>query len=155
MIVLFLISVQPSVRCQTLECNNVTGECFDGLRFDNCDMKHLFENWTARLLAMLLIRFLLLLSRVRLLIQIILGPLPVQYAAIFLHSVIGFYSWKSLQTHIHSNEYMQVCLFHRSTDTDECASNPCQNGATCNDAVNQYTCACAAGYESTLCETGM
>ena len=41
------------------------------------------------------------------------------------------------------------------SDTDECASNPCQNGATCADAVNSYTCNCAAGYEGTLCQTSM
>ena len=40
-------------------------------------------------------------------------------------------------------------------DIDECSSTPCQNSATCNDAVNAYTCDCAAGYTGTHCETGM
>ena len=39
-------------------------------------------------------------------------------------------------------------------DTDECASTPCQNGGTCADAVNQYTCACVAGYEGVECAIG-
>ncbi len=39
-------------------------------------------------------------------------------------------------------------------DIDECASNPCLNGATCTDAVNSYTCTCVAGYTGTHCETG-
>ena len=39
-------------------------------------------------------------------------------------------------------------------DTDECASDPCMNGATCVDQVNQYACTCDAGYEGTHCETG-
>ena len=39
-------------------------------------------------------------------------------------------------------------------DIDECSSNPCLNGATCTDAVNQYTCSCVAGYTGTHCETG-
>jgi len=28
------------------------------------------------------------------------------------------------------------------TDINECASNPCQSGGTCNDLVNGYTCTC-------------
>ena len=39
-------------------------------------------------------------------------------------------------------------------DINECQSTPCQNGGTCNDAVNQYTCSCVAGYVGTHCETG-
>ena len=39
------------------------------------------------------------------------------------------------------------------TDINECASNPCQNGATCADAVNMYTCYCVAGFTGILCET--
>ena len=31
------------------------------------------------------------------------------------------------------------------TDIDECSSDPCQNGATCNDEVDGYTCECADG----------
>ena len=42
-----------------------------------------------------------------------------------------------------------------SLDIDECASNPCHNGATCADGINMYVCTCAAGYEGTLCDIGM
>ncbi|XP_066275240.1 neurogenic locus notch homolog protein 1-like [Branchiostoma lanceolatum] len=38
---------------------------------------------------------------------------------------------------------------------DECASDPCQYGATCEDEVNGYTCTCAAGYEGVHCETNI
>lgn len=38
------------------------------------------------------------------------------------------------------------------TEIDECASEPCQNGALCNDHVGFYTCTCAPGYEGTQCE---
>ena len=29
---------------------------------------------------------------------------------------------------------------HCGVNIDECASAPCQNGGTCNDGVNGYTC---------------
>ena len=38
-------------------------------------------------------------------------------------------------------------------DKDECASTPCQNGATCIDNVNKYMCTCVAGFTGTNCET--
>ena len=39
-------------------------------------------------------------------------------------------------------------------DVDECASSPCQNGGTCVDVVNAYTCNCVPGYTGEDCETG-
>ena len=39
-------------------------------------------------------------------------------------------------------------------DIDECKSSSCQNGASCTDAINSYTCACVAGYTGVNCETG-
>ena len=40
-------------------------------------------------------------------------------------------------------------------DVNECHSNPCANGATCTDGVNQYSCSCAAGYAGSDCKTGI
>lgn len=40
------------------------------------------------------------------------------------------------------------------SETNECNSNPCQNGASCIDKVNRYTCSCVSGYMGTHCETG-
>ena len=45
-----------------------------------------------------------------------------------------------------------LCLF---AETNECDSNPCLNGGTCTDAVNQYSCSCVSGYAGINCETGM
>jgi len=39
-------------------------------------------------------------------------------------------------------------------EIDECASSPCENGASCTDADNSYTCLCVTGYTGTHCETG-
>eukprot|EP00794_Sanderia_malayensis_P005223 gene5223-5879_t len=33
-----------------------------------------------------------------------------------------------------------------------CLSSPCENGATCIDVVNNFTCTCAVGYEGAYCE---
>eukprot|EP00058_Branchiostoma_floridae_P020867 XP_002606357.1 hypothetical protein BRAFLDRAFT_67600 [Branchiostoma floridae] len=38
-------------------------------------------------------------------------------------------------------------------EINECASNPCRNGAHCDNRMNSYYCQCAAGYEGTNCET--
>merc|ERR1711871_1819961 len=44
-------------------------------------------------------------------------------------------------------------------DADECASNPCQNGAVCTEStsdssigIDSYRCACANGYANGLCD---
>ena len=40
-------------------------------------------------------------------------------------------------------------------DIDECASNPCQNGGTCHDDIDSYTCDCVPGYEGDDCQIGI
>ncbi|XP_052258974.1 mucin-like protein isoform X1 [Dreissena polymorpha] len=39
-----------------------------------------------------------------------------------------------------------------TTDINECASNPCKNGSTCNDRINNYTCTCAPGLAGQNCD---
>ncbi|XP_052811038.1 neurogenic locus notch homolog protein 2-like isoform X3 [Mya arenaria] len=36
-------------------------------------------------------------------------------------------------------------------EVNECGSNPCKNGGTCNDMLNGYTCTCLSGFGGTLC----
>ncbi|KAK2184233.1 hypothetical protein NP493_275g00009 [Ridgeia piscesae] len=38
-------------------------------------------------------------------------------------------------------------------DIDECVSSPCQNGGSCSDEVNKFSCTCASGYEGATCQT--
>jgi len=45
------------------------------------------------------------------------------------------------------------CSFLYS-DIDDCASNPCLNGATCTDKENSFSCICVQGFEGSRCETG-
>src|SRR6185437_5379312 len=39
------------------------------------------------------------------------------------------------------------------TNIDECASEPCLNGATCADLIGSYFCGCVVGYSGTFCQT--
>ena len=45
-------------------------------------------------------------------------------------------------------------MFFFSLDIDDCADQPCQNGGNCTDAVNDFTCNCAAGYGGKNCSIG-
>ena len=53
---------------------------------------------------------------------------------------------------------LKVCSFNIwfffSPDVNECSSEPCENGATCEDVVDGYICHCADGYEGVHCELG-
>jgi len=37
-------------------------------------------------------------------------------------------------------------------DIDECASNPCLNGGSCNNEMTRYTCNCVSGFNGINCE---
>ena len=50
------------------------------------------------------------------------------------------------------NIWYNVWIF--SLDINECDSSPCQNGGTCNDGINSYTCTCVPGYTGGNCEIG-
>ena len=42
-----------------------------------------------------------------------------------------------------------VCL-----DIDDCSPNPCANGGTCADMINDYNCNCAPGFTGKNCTVG-
>ncbi|KAE8741998.1 hypothetical protein FOCC_FOCC012478 [Frankliniella occidentalis] len=45
-----------------------------------------------------------------------------------------------------------VRAIERLLNTNECASNPCLHGGSCEDAYNAFVCRCPAGWEGALCE---
>ena len=40
-------------------------------------------------------------------------------------------------------------------DINECASNPCFNGASCQNNINNFVCTCVPGFSGTLCQTNI
>ena len=49
--------------------------------------------------------------------------------------------------------FWSVRLFISFSDIGECVSDPCQNGGTCLDEINAFTCICIGGYTGDVCET--
>ena len=45
--------------------------------------------------------------------------------------------------------------FHVPSVVNYCDLDPCENGATCTVEVDDYSCACMAGYEGKNCSQGM
>ena len=37
-------------------------------------------------------------------------------------------------------------------DIDECIPNPCENGGTCFDGINDYKCTCVPGFTGDSCQ---
>ena len=44
---------------------------------------------------------------------------------------------------------------HGCVEMDECWSNPCLNGGNCTNLVNNFTCACVAGFTGDTCATNI
>lgn len=40
-------------------------------------------------------------------------------------------------------------------DSDDCTPNPCVNGGSCTDQVNNYLCQCPPGYNGVNCQTNI
>ena len=71
------------------------------------------------------------------------------YGYFYYYTNLSNYASDEFNTFI--NDHMPLNL---NLDIDECASSPCQNGGTCNDQINSYTCDCNPGYSGGSCEEG-
>ena len=49
---------------------------------------------------------------------------------------------------------MHALILSIISDINECESNPCQNGGTCVDSVNDFMCFCHIGFTGLQCESG-
>lgn len=43
-------------------------------------------------------------------------------------------------------------MYNNVVDVNDCVGDPCQNGGTCVDGVNAFTCTCVTGYDGVNCE---
>lgn len=50
-----------------------------------------------------------------------------------------------------SQAELEIASLRTKLETDECVSNPCQNGGTCEDIYDGYKCLCAEGWEGPQC----
>ena len=55
---------------------------------------------------------------------------------------------------VYSHKSYNNAMFIYCPDIDECLSDPCQNGATCNNIPGGLTCQCVDGYTGPLCQDG-
>lgn len=44
-------------------------------------------------------------------------------------------------------------LPHFLSDIDNCVNVTCQNGGSCLDGLDKYTCSCVSGFSGSHCET--
>ena len=44
-----------------------------------------------------------------------------------------------------------LVIMESTVQIEDCAASPCQNGGTCVDGVNTYTCQCATGFTGSTC----
>lgn len=95
-----------------------------------------------------------------------------QRTSVCVHLDTAGSSVKQVHTHLHTPVYVLClsalsdpaltgeCCWVKSScvcvsaDVDECHSNPCLNGATCQDGENSYTCLCLPSYAGARCEQG-
>lgn len=62
--------------------------------------------------------------------------------------------YRYVVTCLHSWNVRYSFLFnlYQSLHSDECQSNPCMNGGTCNDEICRFHCDCPFGYVGTICQ---
>ena len=69
-----------------------------------------------------------------------------------IHVYCDFFSLKSIKKYKGEKAFSNELTMFLMVDIDECDSNPCLNGGTCNDAINRFYCDCAnTGFQGITC----
>ncbi|XP_015758226.1 PREDICTED: EGF-like repeat and discoidin I-like domain-containing protein 3 [Acropora digitifera] len=58
-----------------------------------------------------------------------------------------------IDSQVYQHYSIKVGSLRNKHHINECLSSPCQNGATCSDEVNKYSCTCQVGYIGYNCQT--
>ena len=61
---------------------------------------------------------------------------------------------ESFASNLPNRYVLRAAHFSLPPDIDDCASNPCLNGATCLDEVYGYNCSCVVGFTGYNCQIG-
>ena len=56
--------------------------------------------------------------------------------------------------HISAFHRVRILFFIPSPDINNCVNHTCENGGSCVDGVNNYSCNCLVGFTGYHCETG-
>ena len=70
---------------------------------------------------------------------------------LFMHRILINY-YDSVYACLYTMGVLNVCFDH--IVVDNCGNYPCQNGASCMNAIGTFSCVCAPGFTDFYCQTG-